>query len=132
MDPESEVLVAMPPFGQMVKMLRGDPRLRLHSRAKCSGRRSPCVIHSPSDHHMKDWMMCFRFDIEVPLVERICQHGVGHPDPDSLRYFLERGDYEHLSVHGCDGCCAAPEPAELPPEEETGSTSFVTQVSWTT
>lgn len=104
MDPETEVLVALPPFGQVSKMPRGDPSLRLHPASQCD-RSTPCVIHRPSDHHMKGWMMCFRFDIGVPLVERVCEHGVGHPDPDSLRYFLERGDYEHLSVHGCDGCC---------------------------
>lgn len=30
-------------------------------------------------------------------MERICPHGVGHPDPD---------DTNPDTVHGCDGCCA--------------------------
>lgn len=30
------------------------------------------------------------------LMERICPHGVGHPDPD---------DINPDGVHGCDGCC---------------------------
>lgn len=30
------------------------------------------------------------------FMERICPHGVGHPDPDD----------EHADpIHGCDGCC---------------------------
>jgi len=34
-------------------------------------------------------------------MERVCEHGVGHPDPDE--YKLKRGWTEH--VNGCDGCC---------------------------
>ena len=33
------------------------------------------------------------------IMERICEHGVGHPDPDDKR--VREGD----GVHGCDGCC---------------------------
>lgn len=31
-------------------------------------------------------------------MERICPHGVGHPDPDCM--YAKRD-----TVHGCDGCC---------------------------
>jgi hypothetical protein len=34
-------------------------------------------------------------------MERICDHGIGHPDPDDIRV-RERWDE---GVHGCDGCC---------------------------
>lgn len=37
------------------------------------------------------------------LMERICEHGIGHPDFDSLPYFEERGI--DMSVHGCCGVC---------------------------
>jgi len=39
------------------------------------------------------------------IIERMCIHGVGHPDPDSLTYLHGRDD----GVHGCCGCCASPE-----------------------
>lgn len=57
-----------------------------------------CVIHEPTDHHMRDWPL----DIDEPggLVVRQCEHELWHPDPDSLAYFeLRRG------LHECDGCC---------------------------
>lgn len=67
-----------------------------------------CPIHAPSDHHMKDWPTNWRdggmFDIKPPHMERICPHGIGHPDPDSAAYML-RVHGEDVSVHGCDGCC---------------------------
>lgn len=40
------------------------------------------------------------------LAERVCRHGIGHPDPDSLAYLESRG-VEGMGVHGCDGCCTA-------------------------
>lgn len=33
--------------------------------------------------------------------EYLCQHGVGHPTPNSAA--------EHDGVHGCDGCCLTEE-----------------------
>jgi hypothetical protein len=33
-------------------------------------------------------------------MERICPHGVGHPDPDDV--------FATDTVHGCDGCCTPP------------------------
>jgi hypothetical protein len=34
------------------------------------------------------------------IIERICPHGVGHPDPDDPKMMEV---YE--AIHGCDGCC---------------------------
>ena len=39
------------------------------------------------------------------LTERVCPHGVGHPDPDSLRYLIRETGETSWSAHGCDGCC---------------------------
>lgn len=61
-----------------------------------------CPIHSPSRHPMDDLPLFMR---ESGLIERICPHGVGHPDPDSLAYFERRGR-KGLGIHGCDGCCS--------------------------
>lgn len=65
----------------------------VHSPDACSGH--PCVIHNPSDHHMRDWPTNWRADRR--MIERVCPHGIGHPDPDNP------GDKQH----GCDGCCEA-------------------------
>lgn len=64
----------------------------VHPRGSCMGEH--CVIHRPSEHHMRDWASHYRQD--RAMLERICPHGVGHPDPDHV------GD----ATHGCDGCCA--------------------------
>lgn len=53
-----------------------------------------CPIHNPSNHHMVKWEQNWRPDKR--MIERICQHGIGHPDPDDINYD---------AVHGCDGCC---------------------------
>lgn len=65
-----------------------------------------CSIHNPSDHKMKDWPRNWRND--RGLMERICEHGVGHPDPDHLGYiFRTQGSNAMMieSIHGCCGCC---------------------------
>ena len=54
---------------------------------------------------MRDWPQNYRVDTGV--TERICSHGVGHPDPDNP---WPKDDPRW--VHGCDGCCS-PE-RELP------------------
>jgi hypothetical protein len=43
-------------------------------------------------------------------MERMCPHGVGHPDPDDPK-LMNLNSTEHNSsyfeyIHGCDGCCA--------------------------
>ena len=79
----------------------GEREIITHKPDRCEG--EWCVIHNPSDHHMRDWPMLMRMD-KLALVERTCPHGVGHPDPDSLAYFLRHGD-DWMGVHGCDRCC---------------------------
>jgi hypothetical protein len=39
------------------------------------------------------------------LIERICPHGIGHPDPDSARFIAKQEGNGAIWVHGCDGCC---------------------------
>lgn len=94
------VAVTEPVWGQHA----GEIKLRIHDAAKCEG--YACPFHNPSDHHMRDWPMLVRLDNRA-LVERTCEHGVGHPDPDSAAYFARWGD-EMVGVHGCDGCCGVP------------------------
>ena len=76
----------------------------VHDEKDCEGHN--CCIHNPSDHHMKNWPTHWRDD--RGLMERICPHGIGHPDPDDID-FKKRNFGEKVasteSVHGCDGCC---------------------------
>jgi hypothetical protein len=111
--------VADPVFGIQL----GQRPVLVHARHKCAGRGIPCCIHDPSGHHMVTWPMNWRADTYV--MERICPHGIGHPDPDHMAYVRsltpehERSrneddgcPYPHLEwqgTHGCDLCCRAPE-----------------------
>lgn len=52
---------------------------------------------------MRDWPQFWRDD--RGLMERICSHGIGHPDPDDLAYKIRTGGDDAEGVHGCDGCC---------------------------
>jgi hypothetical protein len=88
----------------------GQMLTNVHDRADCTG--GACPIHSPSDHRMRDWPLNWRDDRR--LMERICPHGIGHPDPDHLAHTerlrgKEAADTE--GVHGCDGCCRGKGPS---------------------
>jgi hypothetical protein len=77
-------------------------KIRVHNEEECKG--EYCVIHNPSDHIMKDWPTHWRSDRS--LMERICKHGIGHPDPDDLDFKKRMGYDDSQGVHGCDGCCS--------------------------
>jgi len=94
----------------------GQPLL-VHEAEDCKGEH--CVIHNPSQHCMVDYPTHWQAD--RGLMERICPHGVGHPDPDDLafkrdiwteKYGKEEADKKvhYESVHGCcsEGCCHEP------------------------
>lgn len=81
----------------------------VHRAAACYGR--ACVMHNPSDHHMRGWDLNWRDD--RGLMERICPHDIGHPDPDDLAYRRSVGAPWWLDVHGCDGCCRRSDEAEV-------------------
>lgn len=85
---------------------QGPGIMRTHPASKCAG--EFCCIHNPSPHGMRDWPMMWRADRY--LMERICPHGVGHPDPDDLAHkhrIMDQVEYDKFAfgVHGCDGCC---------------------------
>jgi hypothetical protein len=73
----------------------------VHSARTC--RHWHCVIHNPLAHHMEDWPLIWRSDRLI--FERICPHGLGHPDPSQFDYWDETGQ-EYQGIHGCDFCCA--------------------------
>lgn len=68
----------------------------VHSPRSCLGEH--CTVHNKSDHHMRSFPQHWRND--WGFMERVCPHGVGHPDPDEI--------WPRDSIiwsHGCDGCC---------------------------
>jgi len=76
--------------------------LKTHPPERCTGQY--CCIHNPSAHHMVTWPLNWRDD--KGHMERICPHGIGHPDPDDMAYWERLGKpLDLLSIHGCDGCC---------------------------
>jgi len=77
-------------------------KIMVHNKEDCKGKH--CCIHNPSNHHMRDWPTNWRDDRK--LMERICKHGVGHPDPDDLDFKERLGlDIKTEAIHGCCGCC---------------------------
>lgn len=71
-----------------------------HNSNTCEG--GVCVVHNPSNHGMQEWTFLYRSDRNI--VERICPHGIGHPDPDQI-YWWNSSGLDYQGIHGCDGCC---------------------------
>lgn len=81
------------------------PLSGVHPRRACKADGFPCVVHAPSEHHMRDFPLLWRGDRR--LFERTCPHNVGHPDPDDLAFHVRNGNAWQAN-HGCDGCCRPP------------------------
>lgn len=83
----------------------------VHTEANCKrDEKIGCCVHGPSDHHMKNWPTHWRQDRR--MIERICPHGICHPDPDDVTFQDANPQYVQSiggSVHGCDGCCKKPD-----------------------
>jgi hypothetical protein len=65
-----------------------------------------CTLHNPMEHPLDKHTLIWRDDRH--LFERICNHGIGHPDPSQYDYWVElKGEAyaDAESSHGCDGCC---------------------------
>lgn len=88
-----------------VSDVEGIELVNVHPIEACTGR--TCVVHSPTFHHMRRWPLHWRDD--RTMFERICPHGIGHPDPDQFDYWRDTGQ-DAQGVHGCDGCCQRPRP----------------------
>jgi hypothetical protein len=72
-----------------------------HGADKCAP--FPCVVHGPSDHHMREWPTVFHGD--RGRTDRICpRHGEFHPDPDDVAMLARRGLL--IVDHACEcRCC---------------------------
>jgi hypothetical protein len=56
------------------------------------------------DSNVERAPLVWREDRSPQILERMCTHGIGHPDFDSAAYLDSIGQAT-LKVHGCDGCC---------------------------
>jgi hypothetical protein len=77
--------------------------LRTHAKDKCAG--EWCSIHNPNP--LWDFGRLFWRE-DRGIMERICQHGVGHPTKESWAFYVSIGGYQLAAnefVHGCDRCC---------------------------
>jgi hypothetical protein len=73
-----------------------------HPAGTCGGEN--CTVHNRSDHSMRAFRQLWRDDRGI--MERLCPHGVGHPDPDEEDFWAKKyGPDNYMGVHGCDGCC---------------------------
>jgi len=71
-----------------------------------SCRKDGCMVHNPDADwigNIENWPYSPRADGRM---ERVCPHGVGHPDPNAARYLEKVAPNLAPWVHGCDGCCA--------------------------
>jgi hypothetical protein len=76
----------------------------VHDEGSCVGEH--CVLHNPSSHALSDAPL--RWSASLSRMERICEHGFPHPDPDGIaaaRILRGHEAAREESVHGCDGCC---------------------------
>lgn len=76
-----------------VELESGQTLFNVHGEGECRG--EYCTFHNPSAHSMRGFPRYWRADRGI--MERICSHGIGHPDPDEIN--------DPTDVHGCDGCC---------------------------
>lgn len=96
-EPDSGITVD----GGLVKV--GHSTLRnVHTPQACG---PVCWVHRPTDHPMRTWPANWRQNGK--LLERVCECGNLHPDPDDLEARRLRGD-RHEFEHHCCGCCNAP------------------------
>ena len=92
--PENELLGILPNGREKWRLVGGEILTNVHRSGNCQS--PPCSIHSPSRHHMRTWPL--HMDHTSGFMERLCEHGLPHLDPDSAAQFPD-------AVHLCDGCC---------------------------
>lgn len=89
-----------------------------HTADQCHGER--CIIHSPTDHHMRGWDQVWAPDVSwapgkvFRTIMRRCKHGEMHIDPDdgwAIKYL-------NITCECPCGCCAAPK-AFFEPDDDS-------------
>ena len=75
----------------------------------------PECEHTCDDHYSVKMVQIFKNKVpawvkqylvrESGLLEEICQHGVGHPERESVKE-MDKIGLKGFGIHGCDGCCS--------------------------
>lgn len=87
---------------EAIQLEHTDLILAVHNHDECMGPK--CCVHNRSNHSMRPFPQNWRADRQ--LMERICPHGIGHPDPDDPKIYMTSTEGENYElIHGCDGCC---------------------------
>lgn len=91
--------------------LRDGRTMLVHPPTACE--RTPCCVHNPSAHPLSAAQLSW--NAFTRSMERTCQHGRGHPDPDDLAYkrsVLGAEFARHFAFHDCCGwrCCRSVTP----------------------
>ena len=79
----------------------------VHREEKCADDPTPCTLHRPTNHGMRDWPLVLRLE-KNGTFWRQCPHGLVHPDPDSMEFLLANTPPEFVDgviEHSCDDCC---------------------------
>lgn len=106
------VRTTTPAGGVGIALLPGGDVLRgFHHPRDCAEQPWGCWVHRPLPHPLTGAPVVWRADREI--AERICSHGIGHPDPQGAAYVWQSRDVD-VTRHGCDGCCG-PLPDTLEP-----------------
>ena len=72
--------------------------MHMHRKDTCA---TPvCAVHARSNHVLRYGPQCW--NAQRYIMERVCGHGVRHPDPDDVRIWTGADN----GFHTCDGCCA--------------------------
>ena len=81
---------------ERAQLEHSDITLAAHPADKCRGEH--CTLHNRSNHSMRSFPQHWRSDRGI--MERICPHSIGHPDPNSP-WDKDSAEWSH----GCCGCC---------------------------
>lgn len=89
--------------GDIIAVANGMLR-NVHHPRQCAEQPWGCWIHSPLPHPLDKAPVRWRVDIGT--AERVCGHGIGHPDPQDAAFWWN-AQHRDVTIHGCDGCCGS-------------------------
>lgn len=73
--------------------------VNVHDPAACA--EQFCAIHRPSNHPLCKSPRTFT----TGLVQRVCRHGVKHPDPDSIAWLKRSDGWATAELRAKHNCC---------------------------
>jgi len=99
-----------PPIPEREKYVleSGQVLTNVHPSTECEDQ--DCAIHHPSEHALSDKPRAW----QNGMIYRVCEHGLTHPDFDSLANRLETSGWLYAEHQCCEAkCCGIPEVVEI-------------------